>query len=282
MKKNIFALFLAVFAMITVSSCKDERGTEPGNDSQPVATLYKYAAELPNNADNDVRIRVATNSVVKEVYYFAEKTETYKSNLASMGEDGYKNYVIEKGTKVNDLAGNSDKDFMLTGMFGSYTIAAVAVNGSSKTLSSIEFVGLIWSDIVKGQYYFAEKLYAAIPALSEPKEVVLQKCDNQDGLYRFKDLYGPGFDRKFYDSGETDEDENEEEYKLVYARSANTPFTYGSYGAVSTRDVYTWQGDNADYLNGEMYDDGYVALWMQYYVAAGNLGYGWEYFVPYK
>lgn len=279
MKKNIFALFLAVIAMMTVSSCKDERGTEPGNDSQPVATLYQYAATLPNNADNDVRIRVATNSLAQEVYYIAEKTETYNSNIASMGEDGYKNYVTEKGTKIADLAGNSDKDIMVTDLFGSYTIAVVAINGGTKTLSTTEFVGLIWSDIAKGNYQFSEKIYAAIPDFKEPKPAVLQKCDNKEGLYRIKDLYGKGYDRKFYATGDEDEDEDGK-FMLVYAPSASTPYSYGNYGAISTRDVYTWQGNNADYLNGVMYEDGYVALWMQYYVSAGNLGYGWEYFIP--
>ena len=280
MKKNIHTLLLLAFTIIGVTSCKEDLGTEPGEDSTPIATLYSYETSLPYNADNDVRVRFATNNAVQSVYCLAEKSEDYAKNLASMGEDGYKNYVIENGSKVKNLVASSFVDSVFTGLMGEYKISAVAIKGGEKTLRTTTFFGLMWEDVVKGTYYFNEAAATKV-IKAESTETTLQKCTNSDGIYRFKDLYGKGYNLKFYLTGDRDKDADGE-FSIIYAPSSITSYSYGSYGSVYARDVYTWQGNVADYLNGAFYDDNSVFLWMQYYVniEKGSLGYGWESFVP--
>lgn len=280
MKKNIYTMLLLAFTMIGATSCKEDLGTEPGGDSTPVATLYSYETSLPYNPDNDVRVRVAANNAVQEVYCLAEKSEDYAKNIASMGEEGYKNYVVENGGKVKNLVASSYVDSVFTDLMGEYKISAVAVNGNEKTLRTVTFMGLIWEDVVKGTYYFNETGAKKVTKV-ESIETTLQKCTNSAGVYRFKNLYGKGFNLKFFLTGDRDKDDDGE-YSVVYAPSCMTSYSYGSYGSVYARDVYSWQGNNSDFLNGAFYDNNALALWMQYYVDIenGNLGYGWEYFVP--
>lgn len=42
MKKYIYSLFALLMAAATTTSCTEEAGTEPGNDSKPSVVLYKY------------------------------------------------------------------------------------------------------------------------------------------------------------------------------------------------------------------------------------------------
>jgi len=274
MKKYIYNLFMLVFAIAAISSCKVDEGTDPGNDSQPVATIYKFKAENPYDVDADVKIRVAANSATAEAYIFAEKTTDKTTRLASLGKDGYMDYVVTKGVKLDKIAGNSIQDYTVTSMNGDYTITVVAKNGDRKMSAETIFTGVMWNTLATGTYTFCTK---SAPLFGATIETSLQVNASSATTYRLKNLYGDGEHLVFTSIDKQGEDATG---KFTYLRVAtqSTGVPYGTYGAISVRDVATWQGSD-DYLKNGMYIGGYnVKLWVQYYVSAGNLGYGYEYF----
>ncbi|MBR1469522.1 MAG: hypothetical protein IJ605_05360 [Prevotella sp.] len=274
MKKYIENLFLVLFALVVLAACKDEEGTEVGNDSQPRVTLYKYDAQPPYNGDNDVVLRVAANSKVQEAYYFVEKTES--KDARGISADEYANLVVSNGQKIEGINGVSDVDLTITGMQGETTITVVAVNGGTKNSSFVTFKGLDWQDIADGTYYFSVANIKNMMGESVP--TTLQYCANEEGLYRLKDVFGEGYSLKFTDTGETDSD-SYGRFKIVRVAAQNTPLTFGNYGAVGVRDVATWQ-NNDGYLDNGMYADNSCFFWVQYFVSSGSLGYGYDEFVP--
>ena len=46
------------------------------------------------------------------------------------------------------------------------------------------------------------------------------------------------------------------------------------------RDVATWQGDASYEDNNCLYDDNYVSAFVEYYVPAGRIAYGYDAFLP--
>ena len=44
-----------------------------------------------------------------------------------MGENGYMDYVISNGTKIEGVSGNSNVDIFLTDLVGNYSITVVAI-----------------------------------------------------------------------------------------------------------------------------------------------------------
>lgn len=150
MKKYIYNLFMVLFATATMTSCAEDEGTEPGKDSTPSIIIYQYAPDESYNPDNDVVLRFATNSKTNDAYYLVELATDKDAHIAAMGEDGYKDYVIENGIKLDDISNASNEDVILTGLVGEYTITAVAVNGGAKTAKETTFVGLSWESIGVG------------------------------------------------------------------------------------------------------------------------------------
>lgn len=275
MKKYIYSIFSLAMVIFAFSSCSYDDGVERGGDKNPHVTLYNYAVSLPLQSDNDTHVRVCCNDLVNEVYYMSMSEAEFEGLSESAAIDKVKNEGKKAELTADIQNGGSFAEFDVVGMVDACRIACVGVSGGNNILSSIKFFGLKFEDVCSGTYTFNGKL----STLTGSVTTTLQKCTNQKGIYRFKDLYGEGYHLKFYAAGR-DTDKDGVEYTVVYTPENATPFTFSSYGAVSTRDVYTWQSNNADYLNGEFYDDGYVALWMQYYVSAGSLGYAWEEFVP--
>ena len=112
----------------------------------------------------------------------------------------------------------------------------------------------------------------------------LQVCTTDANLYRFKDVFGAGYSMKIVllpDYKATDADG---EYTFFRVPRAETPYTYGSHGAVGVRDVGYWQGSDAwvtdnGYESG-MYADYSCFVYVQYFVSAGNIGYGYDFFIP--
>lgn len=273
MKKYIYNLFAGVMVMALFSACTEDMGTTPGNDSQATVTLYKYAAEAPYDGDCDVMVRVAANSATTEAYALAEPKADKEKRIAELGSDGYNNYVVEHGEKLSDIKGASIQDKVFTSLKGENVITVVAVGGGNKKAAEVEFTGITWTTVATGTYKFAtaniQKIYA------ESIETSLQYCDTEPSAYRFKNLFGDGKHLKFtatsakYSDGAT----------VCRVAPQETPLTFGSYGSVFVRDVATWQNDDS-VLDCALYDNGYVYLWVQYYVSAGNLGYGYDEFNP--
>lgn len=272
MKKLIFSLASVAAISLAMTACEpDYLGTNAGGDAEPAVTVYTFEPELPYSADNDLKVRVMANNQTSQVYILAGKVGTELSA----------DRVVAEGTKYDvtlQQDGSYSFDAYLTNMQGDYVIAVVGVNGSNQSaVKTASFKGLIWKDICSGTYTFNGK----VAALGQPAstETTLQKCENVDQLYRFTNLFGEGYPLKFYGTGMKDKDDDGT-FEFITVAANKTPYLHATYGEVNARDVYTWQGNNEDYLNGQMYDDGYIYIWMQYFVSAGSLGYGWENFAP--
>jgi hypothetical protein len=283
MKKYIYRLFSALLAMALITSCVKEEGTVPGNDSKPAVTIYQYKVSKPLNADNDVTVRIATNNRTTEAYYLAEKTTEKTARVTSLGEDGYRDYVVANGTKLN-ISGESDTIVTLTDLYGEYTITAVAAGAGVKASATTVFNGLDWTTVVTGTYHFFNA--GRLGVSTNP--TTLQICTTDENLYRFKDVHGVGSHLKINLLSLTGRDADGE-YTFFRVPATETPFTYGNYGAVFVRDIGYWQGSDVwvtdnGYESG-MYADYFCFIFVQYYVytsatATGSLGYDYDFFVP--
>lgn len=280
--KKYFSIFLAVLGMMAFTACSTEEGTNPGNDSKPMVTLYQYVPAAQYNSDEDVLVRFAANSVAKEFYYMVEKLSDKEAFVASNGAEAYTKKVVDNGTKVT--VGETDFETTLTGMAGQYAItaAAVAADGSM-TASETVFNGLAWKDVVAGTYYFA---YLGTLGL-QPTRTVLQICESDDTLYRFKDVFGNGKSLKFQTLPDYIGKDAYGTYMYFRIPEQMTGLSVSPYGEVGVRDVGYWQGDSA-YVTDHGYESGiyiegdvnYCFVYASYYVSAGTLGYDYDEFIP--
>ena len=272
MKKYINSIMFVFLGLAMFTACSEESGTEPGTDSNPVVTIYQYAAQLPLSADNDCVVRVAANSSVESAYYLAEKAD--EKTARNLTSEAYADYVVSNGKKIENLSVSNPVDLAVTDMKGDYIITVVGVKGNTKYSTETTFKGLDWRDIVTGTYNFAKPNATG----KESAKATLQYCANVENLYRIKDVFGPGYSLKFTGTGMkgTDVIGN---FEVVRVSAQPIGTTYGSYGEVSVRDVATWQNSD-DYLDNQMYDNGLCYFWVQYFVSAGSLGYGYDKFNP--
>ncbi|MBR1405783.1 MAG: hypothetical protein IJ578_02465 [Bacteroidales bacterium] len=283
MKKYIY-IFAAFAAAMSLSSCLEEHGTEPGNDSNPVVTVYNYAPSSEYDGDTDQRVRFINNGKAAQAYYLVEPKADKDALIDSKGESAYIDKVISEGKAITfDKEGIFETT--ITEMGGDYSISAVAVDGSKKTLRSTDFSGIPWdaSSSIEGTYTATRS--AVISATGgATHEAVLQRHQTNPKIYRIKGAFGPGtkITLEMTDVKMTDADG--EEYTIFRVAPQVLPFTYGSYGNVNVRDMGYWQGDDAyvfsyGYESG-MYADGYCFFTVQFYVSAGSLGWGTDTFEP--
>lgn len=282
MKKNIYKLFIALFVTSVFAACTEEEGKEPGHDPKPVITIYQYKASRPLNPDNDLNIRIAANSKTEEVYYLAEKTVDRDNQVASIGEDAYADYVVENGTKVEGISGASNADIPVTDMYGKYTITFVGIGSGAKHVSTVQFTGLEWTDVVSGTYKFSKPSVTGIAT----QPTTLQVCTTDDKLFRFKDVFGTGYHMKInlIDIKGKDADG---EYTYFRVPLVDTPFLSTNNDTqypVNARDIGYWQGNDAyitdhGYESG-MYGDYYCFICIQYFISPKSLGYGYDEFIP--
>jgi hypothetical protein len=282
MKKYIYSLLATIFVAAAITSCEDEAGKKPGNDTDPSVIVYSYGASAPADPDCEVLFRIASNNKVKTLYYLLDKADNKEAKIASSGEEGYIEYVIENGTKV-DLSDATNTDLNLT-LAGTYTLTAVGVDGAKKASSSATFAGIPWKDVCKGNYKFGASANLIKQYGLTTNPCTLQVREDDPNSYRLKDCYGAGYSLKFTLMGvQTSDDDGTIELCRIPAQ--NTPFSYGSYGTVSVRDVAYWQGDDtyatsSSFSNKMWTSDHKCSFALQYYVSAGNLGYGRETFIP--
>ncbi len=278
MKKYIYGSFFALASLVMFSACSADEGTEPGNDSNAHVTLYSYTVEPPYDADCDTRVRVAANSATTEAYALAELASEKEARVATLGEKGYAEYVVENGKKLDDINGASLQDVVFQNLpTGENAITVVAVGNSGKYASTVSFNATGWSDVATGTYYFS---VAAIQnKYATSVETTLQVCDTDPDAYRFKNLFGTGLHLTMKAVGkDTDQDGNA--YTVVRVPQQAIGMTFGSYGDVYIRDVAEWQ-NNDNYLDCAIYDaNHYAYFWVEYYVSAGYLGYDYDEFVP--
>lgn len=288
MKRYIGNAMLALVSVLAFIACKEEAGTNPGGDGIPHVSVYLNDVSAPYDTDVDRILRLAVNQQTDAVYYLAEKTADKEAR--DMSADAYKDYVVSNGTQMqltaDDFSGGKTGDAIVTGMKGDYTITAVAVSsGGTKTATSVTFWGPNWVDVTSGTYNFSDRAQQRL-GVDKKKSTVLQYLDSDKTKYRFKNLYGVGNHLLLTLTDKTDADEYD---KLQYFRvePQATPFTYGSYGAISVRDLGYWQDDDSYAFDPGfgcfMYTEQYknvVVVAIQYYVSAGSLGYGRDEFDP--
>lgn len=279
--------FAALLSASCLTSCKEEFGTEPGNDSKAVATVYQYEPGDGYNADNDVALRFVGNSKVKEMYYLSMPTADYEEALLKLGEAGMIENIIKEGTKMefveDALEGIPTAETVLTNLVGSYTIAVASVGNGGKTLSSAVFVGLEWETLSEGYYMYGAPSIQSIMGSQYSDLTVVEHCitAGKENLYRIVAPYGQGTILKLEGMGAdyTYFDGDGYEYEYVRINKTPTGFSYGSYGAVTVCDIAAWQGSasfasNASYCSYIYHDDGYAVLSNAYLVSAGCLEYG--------
>lgn len=254
-------------------SCSADMGSEPGTDPNPAVTLYTYAP-AEGNPDNDITVRFVTNNKTSSVKYLVAPSAEVKD----LSETQLLSKVETDGKTIDNLSGNSFADITLTDLYGDYTIAAVA-NGSSLG-NRVTFTGLSWELIKEGTFHLENE---KIPV--EATDAALEVCTTDPSLYRIKDAFGEGYSLKLNLLDLSGEDEGGK-FTLFRVKSQPTPWTFGNYGQISVYDVGYWQGNEAfvtgltNYAN-FLYEDGYVAACLVWYVSAGYINYGYSEFVPY-
>lgn len=287
MKKYIESLLLLCVAAFTLTACSEEEGTNPGGDGNPNVVVYQYTPGQPYNADNDITLRFATNNKVEAVYYLAEAEADYNSHIADMGEAGYNDYVVENGTQVEGIEGQSNVDVTLTDMMGTYYITAVAVSGNQKKAYTTTFTGLAWEDVASGTYIFNAQPVSGSAIGLPNTPTTLQVCTTDPTLYRFKDLFGEGYSMKLNMLDLQGQDESGT-YRFFRVPEMATPYsiklTDGNSYQLSVMDFGYFQDDESlvtagGYESG-MYEDGYCFVMVAYTVSAGYLCYGYDYFIP--
>lgn len=273
MKKYIYGLFFALISVAMFTACSADEGTDEGHDGKTNVILYQYTATAPNDPDVDTQLRIATNSATNEVFILAENTADYKKHVEELGEEGYKDYVLEKGTKVEGAVGAANTDYTLKGLMGDNTITAVAVGNGGKASSTVNFTGYRWVDVTSGTYYFSEQ---AAESFGESKETVLQYKEIDPTSYRFKDFWGVGRHVTFNVS-ESTTDYFGTTGNMISVPAQATPYSYGSHGTINISDFMTAELGNSP---SAILPNHRVYIAMAYYVEAETLASGYDQFVP--
>jgi len=264
MKKYIYGLFFALVSVAMFTACSEDEGSDIGSDSQAKATLYQYTATEPNDADIDTQIRIATNSATQSAYLLVEKTADYESRLTQLGEEGYKDYVVENGEKIEGAEGAANIDKTIKNLSGDNTIVVVAV-GSNKYLASVNFTAQTWTTVAEGTYNFAgvgAQLFGA------SKAATLQVNDANSKLFRFKNFWGTGKHMTFNLTGEQGRLQDGTVVNVLSLPEQATPFSHPDLGTIFCADMLTHKtGENPSF----MYEDYYTVIFMQWYVNKGPL-----------
>lgn len=109
MRKYINTLFMGLLIAASITSCSEEQGTNPGEDSRPAVIIYQYAPGEGYNADNDIKLRISANSQTQEAYYLCELTSEKADFIEINGEAAYMDQVTEKGIKLEEISAHPIK-----------------------------------------------------------------------------------------------------------------------------------------------------------------------------
>lgn len=289
MKKYLYTLAIVCGAAF-MTGCAADEAPSPGSDSKAAVTIYQYAPAAGYDADNDVRLRFVANDKTADCYYYVESVAAKDSYIKANGEAAYADYVISKGTKLTFE--NSCVEDTATGILGESAITAVAVaKNGSKQQSVSYFTGLTWTTLADGKIFYSARLqYYGLKGASA--NASLQICDQNEYLYRIKDMYGVDHHLKLDAMKDyiQSPDKDGDTYIFCRAQSQATGIVFGANGPVSARDIGYWQ-NNSGFITEGGYEnavctDGpgkyYVYMQLQYYLAnsGGNMGYALDEFVP--
>lgn len=269
MKKYIYGSLFAVASVVMFTACSADEGLEPGNDNKTNVLVYQYEASIPNDADVDTKLRIATNSATETAYILTQKTSDYESRVASLTETGYQDYVVENGKQLTDVKGAAVKDTVVANLLGDYTITVVSVGKGGKCSKSVSFSGVTWSDVATGYYTFADfsQLFGAeVGGYSVPATLQVQDSDAKQ--YRFKDFWGTGLHMKFNLTGAGGTMANGLTYSVLTVPAQASKYTYRSYGTIYFADAKTHGAGN---YTSYIMEDNVVKIAMSWYVTQADL-----------
>lgn len=285
--KKYFIILASSLAALAFSSCaKDEYGTKAGTDKDPYVVVSVSNAELPNDPDCDAFVRLTANNATTEVYYLAETAASKAAR--NMTDEAYADYVVSNGQKAtitsNSWDGSQGADVIMTSLFGDNVISAVAVGNGKKQLYSASYYGYKWVDVATGTYYFRHSAIYSTLGYRTRDGVVLQKSDDSDTQFRFKNLYTEGKHLMFNLLPDYTAEDEDGVYTFLTVPSQATGLNHATYGAMNVRDAYARYGD-ITYITeggyeGGMYSDYTCFLCLSVQVAAGNFGFAYDYFFP--
>ena len=138
--KYLFGL-IALVPAVFMASCSAEEGTEPGNDSNPVVTMYSYTAPEGYNPDQTAYVRVVPNNKVSKIYVLTELKADKEAFVAQSGAEAYVQRVVSQGTAY----AAETQELVIEDLQGAYTITAVAeaANGA-RTAAEVNYKGIKW------------------------------------------------------------------------------------------------------------------------------------------
>ena len=281
--KKILNILTAALAFVALAACTEKLGTEPGADSTPKTTIYQYSPGDGYNSDEDVTLRFVANGQATKVLYFVELKSAKDAFIEANGEGAYVEKIMAEGNEIP-----ADKlgayDVTLTGLAGTYAVTALSQNGTANVLSETIFYGLSWTTVSTGTYEFAVLNQMGLG----PVQTEFQSCDMDPNMYRFKDVYGPGYSLKIVTLPDYTNTDDYGTYTFCRVPNQPTGLTLGNHGAIGVRDIGYWQGDESYVTEGGFescyYTDGpsqgKLYIMVQYYIAAGNLGYNYDSYIP--
>ncbi len=288
--RKIFLYFATItLSALALTGCREELGSTPGSDGYALVTPYAYApVDATLNPDENAALRLFSNGKAKEFYYYAELLEDKADFIDSNGEQAYKDRVVSQGTKMT-VPANGLSETVVSGLAGYYAISVVALNSSGKQgpMTEVVFYGLSWTDVVDGTYTFGFLADQGVRPENVP--TTLQVADQDPTIYRFKDIFAPGFGLKVALLDQTGSDADG---TFTYTRIPNqsTGLEYGARGPLSVRDVGYWQGNDSfitegGYHSGIYFDENgdvtYASLLPAWYISEGTLSYQtYDEFVP--
>ncbi len=141
MKKSLYFL-LATFVALAVAGCSDDKGTEPGGDTLPVATIY--TVETPDGYDPDVTAayRIVPNEATNKIYVLTETADAKANFLTANSEAAYIEKVVKEGESYETAA---DIEIVKDGLTGLYATTVVAEAANGKRLAyEATFKGVVW------------------------------------------------------------------------------------------------------------------------------------------
>ena len=281
MKKFTYLLAFCAAVALLFSCTKKEEPYVPGEPdltdsyriSFPAQTITPYEVNPDDPAASTVTItatrevtsgRITVPLVIEQVPFDAEQVFEHTDLVF---EDGAATAQFQVSFPKAEIG----KEYSCHIMIDDPKYASLYSQDSTPYVS-FKFIKLKWETKATGTLnsWYAE---GAIP------NVVLQHCETYPERYRFVDPYGEGFDLAFTTFGEEKTDEDGDKFYYCRVAPTETPSTYGSYGAISYRDLGYWQADDSFAKLNTFYPDyNSVTLYINWYVSAGNLGYGAESF----
>lgn len=289
MKKYIYILAVAV-AGLFLASCTEKVGTVPGNDAQPVVTVFNYnPTGVEYDTDTDQRVRFVNNGKATEAYYFVDKTADKAAAIEAEGEAAYIEKAIAQGKAITfDESGMFET--VITGMTGTYDITSIAVNGSQKVMRAATFKGIPWdpSFNIEGVYTITQAALLAATGAAASYPAVLQRNLDNPNMYRIKGAFGQGSKLTFTyfpkEEGSSEAlvktDKDGDSFTVLRVDKQDIPtLVIPEVGPAGICDVGLALGDDSyitdmDYECG-MYEDYYCFFQVRYYCSAGNIGWGW-------